>query len=153
MNIIESMLAECPLFQELEPKHLHMLAREAVEDRFEAQGYLFSEGDKANKWYVIRKGKVALETGVPPYGPITVETLEEGNVLGWSWLLPPYHWQFSAWAIELTQVIVLDGMYLRETCEDDHDFGYAVTKCVVQGIVQRLEALRQRLLYSHLKGL
>ena len=153
MNIIESMLAEYPLFQGLEPKHLHMLARGAVEDRFEAQEYLFSEGDKANKWYVIRKGNVALETGTPPYGPITVETLEEGSVLGWSWLLPPYHWQFSARTIEPTQVIVLDGTYLRETCEDDHDFGFALAKCVIQGIVQRLEALRQRLLYSHPKGL
>ncbi len=153
METIELLLAEHPLFQGLEPKHIHLLARGAVEDRFEAQEYLFSEGDKASKWYVIRKGNVALETGTPPYGPITVEILEEGSALGWSWLLPPYHWQFSARTIEPTQVIILDGTYLRETCEDDHDFGYALAKCVIQSIVQRLEALRQRLLYSHPKGL
>lgn len=153
MSLIESELAEHPLFQGLEPRHLHMLARGAAEDRFEAQEYLFSQGDKANKWFVIRKGGVALETGGPPVGPLTVETIEAGSALGWSWLLPPYRWQFSARAIEPTQVIILDGTYLRETCESDHDFGYALTKCVIQAVVQRLEALRQRLLYSHPKGL
>jgi CRP/FNR family cyclic AMP-dependent transcriptional regulator len=152
MNIIESLLAEHTLFQDLEPKHLHMLARDAIEDRFEAHEYLFSEGDKANKWYVIHKGNVALETGTPPHGPITVETIETGDALGWSWLLPPYQWQFSARVMEPTHVIVLDGTYLREQCEADHDFGYALAKCVVQSVVQRLEALRQRLLYSHPKG-
>ncbi|HVB74880.1 MAG TPA: cyclic nucleotide-binding domain-containing protein [Ktedonobacteraceae bacterium] len=153
MDFIESLLAAHPLFQELEPKHLHMLAKGAIEDRFEAQEYLFSEGDKANKWYVIRKGNVALETGTPPDGPITVETLEAGNVLGWSWLLPPYRWAYSARVIAPTQVIVLDGTSLREQCEEDHDFGYELAKRVAQGVVQRLEALRQRLLYSHPKGL
>jgi CRP/FNR family transcriptional regulator, cyclic AMP receptor protein len=153
MSLIASELAEHPLFQGLAPKDLHLLARGAREDRFEAQEYLFSAGDKANKWFVIRKGAVMLETGGPPVGPIVVETVEAGNALGWSWLLPPYHWQYSARAIETTLVIVLDGTALREACEHDHDFGYALAKCLIQAVVQRLEALRQRLLSSHPKGM
>ncbi len=152
MKTIESMLAEHPLFQELEPRHLHMVASGASEDRFGAQEYLFSEGEKAGKFYVIRKGKVALETGAPPEGPITTETIEEGDVVGWSWLLPPYRWQFSARAIEPTQVIVLDGVRLREKCEEDHDFGYELVKRVTQVVVQRLEAIRLQLLYGRPKG-
>ena len=152
MKTIEAMLAEHPLFQELEPRHLHMVASSATEDRFEAQEYLFSEGEKARKWYIICKGKVALETGAPPHGPRTIETIEEGDVLGWSWLLPPYHWSFSARVLEPTQVIVLNGVHLREQCEADHDFGYELLKRVAQGIVQRLEALRMQLLYGRPQG-
>ena len=152
MKTIEAMLAEHPLFEDLEPRHLHLLASGATEDRWQAQQYLFSEGEKAGKWYVIRKGKVALETGAPPQGPRTLETIEEGEVLGWSWLLPPYRWPFSARVLEPTQVIVLDGVYLREQCEADHDFGYELLKRVAQGIVQRLEALRLQLLYGRPQG-
>lgn len=148
MKTIESMLAEHPFFQGLEERHLHMAASSAREDRFGAQQYIFSEGERAGKFYAIRKGKVVLEVGAPPLGPTTIDTIEGGDVLGWSWLLPPYRWQFSARTIEPTQVIVLDGVQLREKCEEDHDFGYELIKRVTQTIVQRLQATRMRLLYG-----
>lgn len=65
--------------------------------------------------------------------------------------LPPYRWQFSARVIEPVQVIILDGTYLREACDEDHDFGYELAKRVAQVIAQRVEILRQRLLYGRHK--
>jgi CRP/FNR family transcriptional regulator, cyclic AMP receptor protein len=146
MRTLESMLAEHPFFQGFNPNHLHMLAHSASEDKFGEQEYIFSEGEKAGKFYTILKGKVALEVFAAQHGQITIETLAGGEVLGWSWLFPPYRWQFSARVVEPTQVIVMDGVYLRDKAEEDHDFGYELVKRVAPVIVQRFQATRLQLL-------
>ena len=146
MKTLESMLAEHPFFQGLDPGHLHMFAHGASEDTFEEQVYIFSEGEKAGKFYAIRKGKVALEAFAAQRGQITIETLAGGEVLGWSWLFPPYRWQFSARVVEPTQVIVMDGVYLRDKAEEDNVFGYELVKRVAQVIAERLQATRRQLL-------
>jgi len=146
MKTLESMLAEHPFFQGLAPHHLRMIAHRAAEDTFREQGYIFSEGEKAGKFYAIYKGKVVLEAFAAQRGPITIETLEGGEVLGWSWLFPPYRWRYSARVVEPAQVIVMDGVYLRDQAEDDHEFGYELEKRLAQVVVQRLQATRLRLL-------
>jgi hypothetical protein len=77
---------------------------------------------------------------------LTIETLEGGEVLGWSWLFPPYRWRFSARVVEPVRVIVMDGVYLRDQAEEDHNFGYELEKRMAQVVVQRLQAARLRLL-------
>ena len=62
--------------------------------------YIFKEGDPANTFYLIREGKVAVEIFAPQRPPIMVATLSEGEILGWSWLLPPYQWKFHAHAVD-----------------------------------------------------
>ena len=151
MKTIEATLAEHPFFQGLDPKHLHVAAHGAVEDKFDVHVYIFNEVEKAGKFYVLRKGKVALEGVSPSDELVTIDTLEAGDILGWSWLVPPYHWQYSARVIEPVQVIVLDGVYLREKCEEDHDFGYELVKRVMQAIANRLQTARTRMLYSRPK--
>jgi CRP/FNR family cyclic AMP-dependent transcriptional regulator len=146
MKPLESRLAEHPFFQGLVPRHLHLIAHGASEDTFREQGYIFSEGEKAGKFYAIYKGKVALEAFAAQRGPITIETLAGGEVLGWSWLFPPYRWRFSARVVEPTQVLVMDGVYLRDQAEEDHDFGYELEKRMAQVVVQRLQATRLHLL-------
>jgi len=146
MKTLESMLAEHPFFQGLAAHHLHMIAHRASEDIFREQGYIFSEGEKAGKFYAIYKGKVALEAFAAQRGQITIETLEGGEVLGWSWLFPPYRWRFSARVVEPAQVIVMDGVYLRDQAKEDHEFGYELEKRIAQVVVQRLQATRLRLL-------
>jgi CRP/FNR family transcriptional regulator, cyclic AMP receptor protein len=148
MKTIEATLAEQPFFQGLDPRHLHVAAHGAVEDKFDVHVYIFNEGEKAGKFYVLRKGKVALEGVSPSDELVTIDTLEAGDILGWSWLLPPYSWQYSARVIEPVQVIVLDGVYLREKCEEDHDFGYELVKRVMQAIAQRLQTTRTQMLYG-----
>jgi CRP/FNR family transcriptional regulator, cyclic AMP receptor protein len=148
MKTIESMLAEHPFFEGLDSRYLHEAAHGGNEDKFGAGAYIFNENEKAGKFYVIRKGKVALEGVSPSDELITIDTIEGGDVLGWSWFLPPYHWQYSARVIEPIDVIVLDGVYLREKCEEDHDFGYELVKRVAQAVAQRLQATRTQMLYG-----
>ena len=75
-----------------------------------------------------------------------IRSREAGEILGWSWLVPPYRWHFDARAVELTRAIALDGKCLREKCEEDHDLGYEVMRRFVVIIAQRLEETRLQLL-------
>jgi CRP/FNR family cyclic AMP-dependent transcriptional regulator len=146
METLERILAEHPFFKELEARHLQLIVGCAANVRFDAGQVIFREGEEANQFYVIRHGKVALEIFAPGRGPIIVETLGEGEILGWSWLIPPYHWHFNARAIELTRAIALDGKCLRTKCEEDHDLGYELLKRFAHVIEQRLQATRLQLL-------
>ncbi len=74
------------------------------------------------------------------------QTVAEGDVLGWSWLFPPYRWVFDAQALELTRALVFDGTCLRGKCEDDHNLGYELMKRFAHVVVQRLQATRLQLL-------
>ncbi len=89
---------------------------------------------------------MALEIFAPEHKPIIVDTLEVGDVLGWSWLLPPFHWKFNAHARAGVRAIALDGKCLRAKCEENHDLGYEVLKRLVPFIERRLEATRFQLL-------
>jgi CRP/FNR family transcriptional regulator, cyclic AMP receptor protein len=95
---------------------------------------------------VIRHGAVGLDIHVPAREPVTIETLHGGDLLGWSWLFPPYKWSFDGRAVEDTSAISLDGACLRGKCDDDHELGYELMKRFAQVIVERLQATRLRLL-------
>lgn len=94
----------------------------------------------------IRHGKVALEIVAPGQAPIVVATLGAGEIVGASWLVPPYRWNFDARAVELTRAIGMDARCLRDKCEADHDLGYALMKRFLPIFVKRLDATRLQLL-------
>ena len=75
---------------------------------------------------------------------IRIDNLGPGEVLGWSWILPPYELHYSARALEPTEVIALDGKGLVALFEKDHDLGYEMMKRFAQVIVRRLAATRAR---------
>jgi hypothetical protein len=89
---------------------------------------------------------VALEIHVPARGSVTIETLHDGDLLGWSWLFPPYRWSFDAKALGETSLISFDGACLRGKCESDPVLGYELMKRISQVIIDRLQATRMRLL-------
>lgn len=142
MRTLEQELAAHPFFQGLESDALRLLAGCGSNAQFERDQYLFREDEPANTFYVLREGAVALETTGAQHGTLTVETIEAGEVLGWSWLFPPYRWHFSGRAVEPVRAIALDGACLRGKCERDHDFGYAMMKRFASIIVGRLQATR-----------
>ena len=72
--------------------------------------------------------------------------MEAGEVCGWSWLFPPYHWHFDARAVEPTEAIFFYGTRLREQCENDHDLGYELMKRMASVIIRRLQTTRRHLL-------
>ena len=146
METLEPILAQHPFFQDIEPVYLQLMVGCAANVRFAAGDDLFREGDVADQFYLIRHGRVALQVFVPGQGRITVETIEAGEVLGWSWLFPPHRWLCDAQALELTRAIAFDGACLRAKCDEDHDLGYMLMQRFAQVMVQRLQATRLRLL-------
>lgn len=146
MELYEQLLAEHPFLKDMKRRHLQFLAKCASELHFDAGRYILREGDVADYLYLIRHGKVALGTIVPDRGFTTLEVLEDGEVLGWSWFIPPYHWHFTGLAILPTSVIAMDGKCLREKCEADHDFGYELVKRLALILGQRLRTARRQLL-------
>ena len=146
METLEPILAKHPFLKGLKPEHLKILVGCASNVRVNAGQFLFHEGEEANEFYMIREGKVAVQIQGAERGPITVQTIGEGEVLGWSWLIPPYRWRFDVKALELTRAIALDGKCLRTKSEEDHDLGYELLRRFAGIIVKRLEAARLQLL-------
>ena len=146
METLERIIVQHPFFAGLESYYTSLLVSCATNVRFKAGQYIFKEGAEANEFYLLRSGKVALEV-FPPHGkPLVVATLAEGDVLGWSWLLPPYQWKFHAHAMQDTGAIGLNGKCLRNKCEENHDLGYELLKRFSGIVAQRLEATRFQLL-------
>ena len=146
METLERILSEHPLLEGLEKSHVQVIVGCASNIRFDAGQFIFHEGEEAKQFYLIRHGRVALEIFTPDRGPIIIETLREGDILGWSWLFPPYYWHFDARAIELTRAIALDGECLRNKCEEETKLGYEFMKRFAHIVVQRFQATRLRLL-------
>lgn len=146
VKAVESVLAGHPFLRKLKPEHLRLLADSAMRVRFEAGELIFREGDPANRFYLIEEGRVSLEAPRRDEAAVTVQVIGPGDVLGWSWLFPPYYWQFDARAQEPTTAIFFYGTRLREQCEQDHAFGYELMKRMAQVAIGRLQATRRQLL-------
>lgn len=146
METLEPILTQHPFLQGMDKRHLELIVGCASNVRFDPETMLFKEGDEAEKFFVIRSGKVAVEMHVPGRGPVEIQTVTEGDILGWSWLFPPYRWRFDARAIELTRAIALDGKCLRTKCEADNNLGYELLKRFSNILEQRMQAMRLQLL-------
>jgi CRP-like cAMP-binding protein len=146
VRTLEGVLAGHPFFSGMDPRYLQLAVGCAAIVRFKAGELIVREGNRADHFYLIRAGRIALETSVPGHGSLTVQTLGDGEILGWSWLVPPYNWRFDVRAGEMTRAIVFDGKCLREKCEEDHDLGYELQKRVIAGLGEYLDATRFRLL-------
>jgi len=146
METLHRVLAEHPFFSGMEQRLLQILTGCARNAHFETGHTIFREGEHANEFYLIRKGKVALQLSAERRGPLTISTLSDGDILGWSWLSPPYRWKFTARVLEPTRAFALDGKCLREKAERDHHLGYELLKRFVQIVEDRLQSTRLQLL-------
>jgi len=146
MKTIEALIGEHAYFQGMSPEYLALLAGCGRNVQFQPGQYIHREGEEANEFYAIRHGKVALEMFAPGRGPVTLHTLGEGEVLGWSWLFPPYRWLFDARAVDLTRAVHFDGLCLRNKCEADPAMGFDFMKRFAQVAVARLDSARLQLL-------
>ena len=113
---------------------------------FRPDRYLCHEGERADTFYLIRHGRVSLEVRAPAGPAVTVDSAHDGDVVGWSWLVPPHRWLFDARATDETSVIAFDGACLRGKCETDPAVGYALLQRVVGVMSDRLHSARVRLL-------
>ena len=146
METVADMLASQPFLAGLSSERMHKLAPWSRTVTFPTGARIFDEGRRAERFWLIRQGRVSLETQVPGRGAVVVESLGRGAVLGWSWLFPPYRWHFSATAVETTLAVELDGPGVRDLCERDHDLGYELMSRFVNVVVDRMQTTRLRLL-------
>ena len=149
MEDLERILSEHPFFATFPQEHKQLLAGCAMNHRFNAGQFLFHEGDPANEFFLIRHGKIALEIVAPGKAPIIFETLQDGEIVGASWLVPPYRRMFDARAVELTRAISMDAACLRGKCEADHHLGYEMMKRFLPILVGRLQATRLHILDAY----
>jgi CRP/FNR family cyclic AMP-dependent transcriptional regulator len=139
-------LAAHPFFEGMAEPHLDTVTGCVANEVFKPGEFVFREGQPADHFYLVREGRVAVEVFVPNKGPVTIETIEGGEVLGWSWLFPPYKSRFDARALTAVRALSLDGACLRTKCEHDATLGYDLLKRFTQLVVSRLEATRMQLL-------
>ena len=143
---LEPLLRDHPFLNDLEPEYLALLAGCATNVRFGAGSFLFREGGAADRCFLIREGKIALEIAAPGHGAIIVQTLAAGDVAGFSWLLEPHQWQFDGRAVEPVHAFALDGTCLRGKCAEDPRLGFELTQLFARLAIQRLQATRLQLL-------
>ncbi|MFN3231345.1 MAG: Crp/Fnr family transcriptional regulator [Alphaproteobacteria bacterium] len=143
---LKRIVREHPFFADLDKGFCDLVCGCAKNVRFDAGQFLLREGETAEDIYMLRAGKVALEIHAPGGPEITFLTLGPGEIVGVSWLVPPYRWTHDARAIEPVRAIALDAACLRGKCDEDHDLGYEMMMRFMPVVVERLQATRLQLL-------
>ena len=138
-------LAELPFFKGMAWEQLEALSACAMSVRFEAGNHLFRTGDVANRFYVLLSGRVQLESTSIDQPPVPIQVVEAGDVVGWSWLFPPYHWRFDARTLDPVEAIFFYGTRLREQAENDPALCCELMKRMTPVILNRLQATRNEL--------
>ncbi|MEY4166677.1 MAG: cyclic nucleotide-binding domain-containing protein [Blastocatellia bacterium] len=143
---LEQMIASHPFFGGLDESMLRSIAAGARQVELPAGETIFHQGESADRFYLVRTGRIALNIHTPRRGGHTIQTIEDGEILGWSWLFPPYRWRFDARVVEPVTAIEIDGRRLREQCDLDHDLGYELFRRFAALIGRRLESTRIQLM-------
>jgi CRP/FNR family transcriptional regulator, cyclic AMP receptor protein len=134
-----------PFFKGLRKEHLQLLSGSSMFAQFGPGEVIFQEGAPARHFYLIEHGKVAIEAEINDEGLVQIQTLSDGEPLGWSWLFPPYIWHFHARALQRTTAVYYDAVALRNLCEEEHDFGYELMKRFSAVMLDRLQATRKQM--------
>jgi len=146
VKTLEPLLYKHPFFADCPAAYVKVLAGCATNVRYQADEVLCREGEEANIFYMIREGHVAIESFLPGQGKVSIQTLGPGEVFGWSWIIPPYTYDFDARVLEPSRIIALDAVCLRQKCEDDVALGYDLLRRFSAVMVARLRETRMRLL-------
>lgn len=146
MQTLEELIAHAPVFAGLEAGHLALIAGCAGNQHVGPGTLLLREGEPADRFFLIRHGCVVLELHAPGRQPLLIQTLHDGDVVGWSWLFPPYRWHMDGRATADCALVGFDGACLRGKCEADHELGYELMKRFAANVIDRLKATRLQLL-------
>ena len=143
---MDAIIRQHRFFAGLDEDMIALLAGCARNVVFKPGQYLFHTGEDANEFYLIREGQVALDVVAPGKGAITFQTVGYGEIVGVSWLLPPYRWMHDARAVDQVHAIGMNAACLRGKCDADHDVGYEMMRRFLPVLVSRLQATRLQLL-------
>jgi CRP/FNR family transcriptional regulator, cyclic AMP receptor protein len=129
----------------MEPGHLEALAEAASEVMFPARHRIFADGDYADKFWLVQSGHVALDMLVPGEGLVVIGEVGIGGLVGWSWLLPPYHWAFGAVCVTEVRAYQFNAQRVRELCAADQAFRDEFTRRLFEVVAERLHDTTTRL--------
>lgn len=127
------------------PQRERMMAL-AREVSFPEDARIFESGERADRFWVIRSGAVSLTQRVTSVQQVTVASLGVGDLLGWSWLFPPYEWDFGAEAFSPVRAYEFDASSVLALCEEDPRLGIVLVRSVAEILAHRLETTRGRLM-------
>ncbi|MGF1579378.1 MAG: cyclic nucleotide-binding domain-containing protein [Gemmataceae bacterium] len=145
-NALLGMFAEYDFFNNFSEQHLMKLAAGAKTFRLATGEYLAREGAPGSGLYLLQSGQISLHMQAPNKGTVHVQDVGPGNLVGWSWLVPPHKWQFDCRAVDDVKGLGFDGGWLRELCEQDHVLGYQLLKQMITVMHTRAAATRTHLL-------
>ena len=146
MRTIAQVLAEQPFFRGLDPQTLAVVSGCARNVHFREGERLFRADDPADRCFVVRAGRVALEIADSTGRSAIVDTVDAGDLVGLAWLVPPYRWYMDAVAVEPVSAVVFDATCLRGKCDDDPKVGYLLMQRVASTMHERIHSARVRLL-------
>jgi CRP-like cAMP-binding protein len=152
MKSIADEMRQHPFFRDLSTDYLQLMAGCGKNVVFRAGSVIAAEGSEANEFFLLKKGRVSLQLHASPAGMLRIQTLDAGDILGWSWLFPPYRWSVEAMAVQEVHAIGLDGRCLRDKCDADPVMGYALMQRFSRLMIQRVEATRLQLLDLYGQG-
>ena len=146
METLKTYLRDHDFFKEMYPECRETIAGCGRTARYAKGEIIVKEGEEANYFYMIRRGKVGIEIPYPGHGAVTIQTLAAGEVFGWEWLIPPHQWYLNAKAMEDTIVYLFDGACLRNKCELNKELGFVMMRQFAQIITKRLHSARRQIL-------
>ena len=146
IEVTAESLAGHPFLHRMSRDHLAVLAGTARDVTFPARHRLVEDGGSATRFWLIQSGHVTLDLQVPGQGRMKIDTLGMGELLGWSWMFPPYRWAFGAVAARRVEAFEFDARAVRACCQADPVLGYDLTQRLAQVLAKRLQATRVRLI-------
>ena len=146
IEVSAAALAAHPFLHGMSRDQLGVLAEAAGDVSFPARHRIFEDGGNATRFWLIQSGHVSLDLHVPGEGPVVIETIGMGELLGWSWLFPPYKWAFGAVAVTPTEAFEFDAPAVRRLCAADPELGYEFNQRITRVLAKRLHGTRIRLI-------
>ena len=147
MHTLDEIVADSPVFEGLAPEQLELIAGCAQQRRLRGGRAPVPRGRSGRHLLPRAQGPgLAVQLHAPARGAVVIETLDPGEIVGWSWLFPPYVWHFDARAVDDVRAVAFDGACLRGKCDADHGLGYDLMRRFAAVMIDRLQHTRLRLL-------
>jgi CRP-like cAMP-binding protein len=143
---LDRLIAEHPFFAGMDDADVAEVAGCSINVRFAPGEYILREGDQADRFFIVREGRVALEIYAPGRGPIVIDTAQAGEIVGLSWLLQPHRWQLDARAVQPVRAIGIDGACVRAKCDANPRLGYQLMQRLSAVMHRRMQSARLRLI-------
>jgi CRP/FNR family transcriptional regulator, cyclic AMP receptor protein len=146
IEVTAAALAAQPFLRGMPPSQLGRLAKAASDVKFPQGHRIFDDGGHAGAFWLVQCGHVSLDMQVPGEGPVIIDSIGIGELLGLSWLFPPYRWSFGAVCASPVEAFEFDAAAVREYCAADPVFGCEFSLRLIPVLATRLQCTRAKLI-------